>query len=128
MKPKALPVTSLEDATINFEQLQTRTILDSTPTSFVQLATAKVVKTVMGTATVTWAGASAASGSTAVTFGTTFNNILEVFLSSALSSAGNANFANYLSLTLTGVSVLATSNVVPAAGTTAVVNWVVYGN
>jgi len=40
MKFKSLPVTSLEDATVNFEQLQTLDILNKTSKNFAQLPSA----------------------------------------------------------------------------------------
>ena len=66
MKFKSLPVTSLEDVTVDLEQLSTRTILDSTPTSFVQLPAAKKLAHDSGSVAVTFT-ASNTSASTVIT-------------------------------------------------------------
>lgn len=58
MRFKALPVTSLEDATVDFEQLQTRAILDSTAQNFMQLLTAGTSRFTSGTGTCTFTAAS----------------------------------------------------------------------
>ena len=58
MKFKALPVTSLEDATIDFEQLSSRTILDSSATNFLQLLAAGTSRFTSGTGSVVFTAAS----------------------------------------------------------------------
>jgi hypothetical protein len=68
LKFKALPVQEFTDATLDFEQLQQKTILDSTPQSFLQLATTGTRKVAFGAGTFVFT-ASATSAIVTITHG-----------------------------------------------------------
>lgn len=124
MKFKALPVTSLEDATLDLEQLQV--VLN---TGILQLAVSGTGRKIaIGTATLTWPGGSVDSGQAVVAHGL---GVVPVISGGWQVSAGTFGFrvavTNNAAATSSNLTLAATSLDGTPAASSASVQWFAIG-
>lgn len=123
------PVTSFEDISRNFEQLEGQNILDTTSTSFLQLPVAKKLQHQSGSTILTWPGGGILSNATAVTYTTAFASGTTALCFGATLTQDGFAFTTFITaisasqFTIQGGAIGGS----PAAGKTATVYWMADG-